>query len=235
MALSSAAVLAIYSAGYLKTEAAAEALELESAVRRERPADPAPADSVSAEVPQGDTSIVAAAPVVVAPLSTAPTGTDTVRSSLPAAAPVTATPASIPLVAATTAPNDSAPVPVPADTVVPLPVTPPAPVAATPTPPAEPAAPAAKVIRPLKDGTWYGYGSSRHGDLEVKIEVADRRIVHVEISKCLTRYSCSWIEALPGQVVTRQTADVDVISGATVSSDAFYMAVMDAMNTSRSS
>lgn len=97
---------------------------------------------------------------------------------------------------------------------------------ATPTP-AQTAAPKAKT--PLKDGFFVGRGRSRHGDVEAMIEIKDARIISAVISQCLTRYSCSWIEPLLPQVVSRQSADVDVVSGATESSNALYYAVLQAL------
>ena len=55
------------------------------------------------------------------------------------------------------------------------------------------------------------------------------RIVAATIAQCLTRYSCSWIAPLPPQVVTRQSPNVDYVSGATQSTNAFYDAVIDAL------
>ncbi len=88
-------------------------------------------------------------------------------------------------------------------------------------------------LLPLRDGTFTGYGTSRHGDIEATVEIRDGRIATATISQCLTRYSCSWIEMLPAQVVARQTADVDIVSGATQSSDAFYFAILSALRLSR--
>jgi uncharacterized protein with FMN-binding domain len=53
------------------------------------------------------------------------------------------------------------------------------------------------------------------------------------IAQCLTRYSCSWIAALPPQVVSRQSPNVDYVSGATQSVNAFYDAVVDALNKAK--
>ena len=53
------------------------------------------------------------------------------------------------------------------------------------------------------------------------------------ISECLTQYSCSWIANLPGQVVTRQSSEVDYVSGATHSANAFYYAVVDALKKAK--
>jgi uncharacterized protein with FMN-binding domain len=83
--------------------------------------------------------------------------------------------------------------------------------------------------RAYKDGTYAGWGSSRHGDIEATVVIAGGRIVSTAITQCLTRYSCSWIAALPGQVISRQSADVDYVSGATQSTNAFYYAVADAL------
>jgi len=81
----------------------------------------------------------------------------------------------------------------------------------------------------LKDGTFLGWGSCRHGDLEACVVIERGRIVAAGISQCFTRYSKNVIAQLPGQVVARQSADVDQISRATESSDAFYEAVIAAL------
>ena len=53
------------------------------------------------------------------------------------------------------------------------------------------------------------------------------------ISQCRARYSCSWVAHLQGQVVTRQSAEVDYVSGATQSANAFYYAVVQALSKAR--
>jgi len=116
------------------------------------------------------------------------------------------------------------------------------PVAATPA-----AAPAAKVEEPAttatpveskptlkwKDGSYTGYGSSRHGDIEVYLETDGGKISYIKISQCLTQYSCSWISHLPGQVIARQGPQVDGVSGATQSVNAFYYAVVQALSKAK--
>jgi uncharacterized protein with FMN-binding domain len=59
------------------------------------------------------------------------------------------------------------------------------------------------------------------------------RIASATIAQCLTRYSCSWIDALPGQVVSRQNTNVDYVSGATQSTDAFADAVTEALSKAK--
>jgi uncharacterized protein with FMN-binding domain len=79
------------------------------------------------------------------------------------------------------------------------------------------------------DGTYLGWGSCQHGDLQVAVVVKGGRIVEAAISQCFTRYPKEVIAQLPGQVIARQSADVDLISGATESSDAFFQAVTEAL------
>jgi uncharacterized protein with FMN-binding domain len=59
------------------------------------------------------------------------------------------------------------------------------------------------------------------------------RIASATISQCYTRYSCSWIAALPPQVVSRQSANVDYVSGASQSTDAFYYAIIEALSKAK--
>jgi len=85
----------------------------------------------------------------------------------------------------------------------------------------------------MHDGVYSGWGTSRHGDIQATVEIKGGRITAAYISQCLTRYSCSWIAALPPQVVTRQSAEVDYVSGATQSTNAFYYAIVEALNKAK--
>jgi uncharacterized protein with FMN-binding domain len=80
-----------------------------------------------------------------------------------------------------------------------------------------------------RDGTYVGYATGRHGSIEATVTVEGGKIAAVEISQCLTRYPCSRISSLPGQVVSRQTTQVDYVSGATDSSRTFMQAVANAL------
>jgi fumarate reductase flavoprotein subunit len=82
---------------------------------------------------------------------------------------------------------------------------------------------------PWKDGTWKGWGSCRHGDLEATVIIESGKIKNARITDCRTRYSCNIIDELPPEVVERQTADVDRVGGATESADAYYYAVYEAL------
>ena len=84
-----------------------------------------------------------------------------------------------------------------------------------------------------KDGRYTGWGTSRHGDIQAAVQIENGRIVTASIAKCLTRYPCDWIVALPPQVVKRQSAEVDFVSGATESTNAFYYAVLEALSSAK--
>jgi len=230
VALGSAAVLAVYAAGYARTEAAAKRFEGEDTGRR-RPAPAGPGSVVDAAEP-GPVAAAAAKPVEARPAAggsaapAAPNGVDHAaatpakRATTVAAAPAPAASAKPTEVAQAPAPSKPAPTPAPAA----------APAAAT----APSAADSAAQARPKwKDGVYMGWGSSRHGDIQAAVEIKDGEILSASIAQCLTQYSCSWIDALPPQVVTRQSAEVDYVSGATQSSNAFYYAVVNALKLAK--
>jgi uncharacterized protein with FMN-binding domain len=91
-------------------------------------------------------------------------------------------------------------------------------------------APVAATPKAWKDGKYTGWGYSPHGNIEAAITIEGGRIASAIISQCRTRYSCAVIDTLPPQVAQRQSPDVDYVSGATQSADAFYEAVVAALN-----
>jgi len=177
VALSSAAVAAVYAAGYVRTLPAAAQL---AAAEAAPPAPPTP--------------------------TIAPT---------PAAAPRAALRPSAP-------PRTQAPPPSRGE--LPQPVVP-----ISPASPGLPPAAAAQAGA-YKDGTFKGYGTSRRGDVEVAVTIESGRITSCQITRCLTQYPQSRINGLPAQVVARQTAAVDRVSGATYSTQAFRDAVAAALH-----
>ena len=92
---------------------------------------------------------------------------------------------------------------------------------------------AADSVKTLKDGTYTGWGTSRHGDIEAAVTIKEGRIVDAYITQCMTRYSCSRIASIIPQVVQRQSAEVDYVSGATQSTDAFYYAIVEALRKAK--
>jgi uncharacterized protein with FMN-binding domain len=211
VAMSSAAVLAVYAAGYVRTQSAADLLKGQTEDRR-RPAVRTPAVEQTA-VP------VAAAAAVETPVA--------VKPSVPVARVEVVKPKP-----AEVGPVDNAPVPPPVEAPpVIAPVTAPAPEPApAPAPPPVPAAPPKPV---WKDGTYNGWGTSRHGDIQAAVVIQGGRIASATIAQCLTRYSCDVIDKLIPEVAARQSPDIDYVSGATQSSDAFYYAVVDALNKAK--
>ena len=103
-----------------------------------------------------------------------------------------------------------------------------APVAPTATPKAQPTPTVA--ASGLRDGSYTGVGTSRHGNIGVTVVVANGKIVSADIVSCQTRYPCSRVASLPGQVISKQSANVNYVSGATDSSKAFKGAVAQALS-----
>jgi len=222
LAIGSAAVLAVYGAGFFRTRAAAQRFSDASDQRR----PPAPALPVSpTAAPVGVTLHDSAAGdtvpnVKVVRVTTVSPAKESLRTEPPRETKATSVPAEAaapridsitPQVVAKSAaaePATAAPVTVPVDSS---------------------AQQAEKAIAAFKDGTYRGWGTSRHGDIEAAVEIRNGKITSAYITQCLTRYSCSWISHLPGQVVARQSPEVDYVSGATQSTNAFYYAIVQAL------
>jgi uncharacterized protein with FMN-binding domain len=105
---------------------------------------------------------------------------------------------------------------------------------ATPeSPSATPAATPTATPVHYRDGTYAGWGHCRHGDIEATVVIEGGRIASATISQCQTRYSCAWIAPLPPQVVSDQSSQTDIVTGASESSDAFYYAVVEALGKAK--
>jgi uncharacterized protein with FMN-binding domain len=81
----------------------------------------------------------------------------------------------------------------------------------------------------LRDGRYQGRGTSPHGDIIADVVIQKGQIVYAGIAECLTRYSCSVIKYLPQEVVERQSVAVDLVSGASESTSAFQDGVAAAL------
>jgi uncharacterized protein with FMN-binding domain len=81
----------------------------------------------------------------------------------------------------------------------------------------------------LKDGIYTGLGTSRRGDVQVSLTVQAGRVASVNITGANTQYPTRFIAKLPGEVVSRQSAQIDIVGGATYSSLAFRGAVQQAL------
>lgn len=76
-----------------------------------------------------------------------------------------------------------------------------------------------------RDGSYSAWGESIHGRIFATVVIARGRIASATITRCRMRYPCSMIAALPDQVVERQSAGVDAVTGATQSAEAFALAI----------
>lgn len=200
VALSSAAVIAVYAAGYARTAPAAEQASA-AAFPTLGPTvgtAPSPTPTSTATATAAPTSTSASAPIPGGRGTRnggpgGQVGGATGGAAVPTAtATATATPASGGGTAATTAATAA-----------------------------------------FRDGTYNGTGTSRHGSIGVAVTIAGGKITSAEITDCGTRYPCSRIAALPGQVVARQSAAVDLVSGATDSTNAYRAAVNAALAQAR--
>ena len=82
-----------------------------------------------------------------------------------------------------------------------------------------------------RNGTYNGQGSNRIGSVEVAVTVNQGKIISVEITNCSTHYSVTAIDpVLPNEVVARQSGNVDVVTGATKSTQDFQTAVKQALD-----
>jgi uncharacterized protein with FMN-binding domain len=241
VALGSAAILAVYAAGYERTSEAAKRYSEQDEripvapvrstfVAPSQALGPLVLGQVPANAPSGTNSLAKVA-IPHSPESSASSTTasplaalsGTRENAIPAAASLDAARA------VSLANNEptlaAAPEPVPTPAAVP---------ASTVTPTPAPAmAPTAAQTSLFKDGTYSGWGSCRHGDIEATVVVEGGKIAAANISQCYTRYPCSWISNAPGQVVSRQSIDVDYVSGATQSINAFRDAVYQALSKAK--
>jgi uncharacterized protein with FMN-binding domain len=227
VAIGTAAVLTVYSAGYARTRDAA---------RRFAEADQAARRPIAPVIEVGDSSISVAQSADAPQASPATVTTPSANRPLAASVPLSPPPsASTPAPKSTVAVDSSVANEPQRDSTLLNSTDPVAPPVAqtTDTAGAPPAADSAARQPLLKDGEYYGWGTSRHGDIQAGIEIKGGRITAAWIQQCLTRYSCSWIAALPGQVVARQSPEVDYVSGATQSTNAFYYAVVEALSRAK--
>jgi uncharacterized protein with FMN-binding domain len=226
VAMSSAAIVAVYSAGFVRTRPAANRFASEQSADLGPPAQAARATNAAL---RGIESPAPSAPLPVTSQAPAPSPVETKQSIVKAAKPAT------PLSAASS-PQSQAEIvtPAPASTVSAPSTAANSTVADTPVAEtaANPAAtaPAVPVAPVWKDGKYTAWGTCRHGDIQATVVIEAGRILSAEITDCQTRYSCDVIEGLPAKTVSRQKAKFDHIGGATESAYAYFGAVYWALD-----
>jgi uncharacterized protein with FMN-binding domain len=221
VAASCAAVLAVYAAGYWRTRD--ESRRIDDRAQERRAAQPVPSPATSPpEIVQAQTQSPVQATASAAPRMTATEEATPVamppketQKSIPAtSAPGVSLPASaVPATAATPEVDTSAATAALAAQSVPAPM------------PDAPPAPSAN----WRDGTYTGWGTSRHGDIKAQVVIRDGRIVEAGIASCETRYPCDVIGDIIAQPVARQSPEVDRVSRATESADAYYYGLVEAL------
>ncbi|MFD0698955.1 FMN-binding protein [Paenibacillus sp. GCM10027628] len=89
--------------------------------------------------------------------------------------------------------------------------------------------------RLYKDGVFKGTGTNRRGSIQVAVTVKSDKITDVEISHFAMHYSEDDVVHLPQEAVQKQSAQVQNVSGATYSTQAFKDAIQDALSQARNS
>ena len=215
-AMGTAAVLGVYAAGYARTEGAARQMEDELAARRLASAPPVVRTAASSPLlaTAGEPPVAAAVSSEAPPAVSAAPGTRNDAAPQPARAGADAPQHPAEPSSASSAPGVAA-----ADAPEPAPVL-----------PAEPAVPAS----PYKDGVYASSGwETRHGHVDVRVEIAEGRITSASVMYCGMRWSCSDVNALMAQVPVMQTSEVGIVSGATQTSEAFTSAVAGALTLAK--
>ena len=223
VALSSVAILAVYAAGYDRTTSAANRFDAQATAPRRRAAatgTPSAKPTLAAAALARNARAAVDAPATrlssATPESASAAPVDRVDAvpALTAAYNAEATPAIVSESAALSSPAATPNV--------------------TPSAPAANVTPAANIPTQggtfYSDGTYTGWGTCIHGDIQVTLVIKDDFIYSDTITKCLTRYSCSVIDRVPPQLLKLQDPDrIDSVTGATQSVDAYYWAVVDAL------
>ena len=83
----------------------------------------------------------------------------------------------------------------------------------------------------FKSGTYTGEGTGFHGTLKVEVEVSDDEILNVVVTEHeeTPGFGTNAVDQLPGIIVEAQSLSVDIVSGATFSSNAILEAVEAAL------
>lgn len=87
------------------------------------------------------------------------------------------------------------------------------------------------VKQKYKDGTYTGVGQTQIGAVQVAVTVKKDKITSAQITGYSTHYPISYIDpVLPQELLQRQNINqIDVVSGATLSTEDFYYAVVSCL------
>jgi len=229
VAASCAAILAVYAAGTWRTRDADRRFGVEGEMRRPARQAQVPAASipvaVAAAIPRAAPAVVASASqtktvesksIEPRPASKQPVKVDAVPLPVAAALPESPEPANPAVAAVVAAPVEVTPGPADEATV------------------AADDAQAESSRKRWLDGYYTGWGTSRHGDIQSFVRIEDGKIIDAGVASCETRYPCDVIDLIIRQPIARQSADVDRVSRATESADAYYYGLVTALEHAES-
>jgi len=82
-----------------------------------------------------------------------------------------------------------------------------------------------------KDGAFLGKAEGAHGDVDVQVTIGKGRIAKVEVlaQKEEAGVSDLAFQRIPAQIVTKQSTEVEAVSGASMTSKAIMAATQDAL------
>jgi uncharacterized protein with FMN-binding domain len=81
----------------------------------------------------------------------------------------------------------------------------------------------------LGDGDYVGEYKAGRWSNEIKVTIKNGKINDIQIIKDVTFNKPEWTKELFERVIEKQSTDVDIISGATVTSKAYMKAIEDAL------
>ncbi|GIM28448.1 hypothetical protein CPJCM30710_11140 [Clostridium polyendosporum] len=91
------------------------------------------------------------------------------------------------------------------------------------------------VVAPFRDGVYTGKGKGYKPDLTVMVTIKDNKIIKIDLGpndETPGYFKNVW-PLLPNQMIAKQSADVDAVSGATRSTNGVINAVKDALRQSK--
>jgi uncharacterized protein with FMN-binding domain len=86
------------------------------------------------------------------------------------------------------------------------------------------------VVSDLADGTYHGsYGKARWSNT-VTITVLNGEITHIEITKSVLFEREEITASIIDEILTKQSLDIDIQSGATITTKAYLKSILNAIN-----
>jgi uncharacterized protein with FMN-binding domain len=79
------------------------------------------------------------------------------------------------------------------------------------------------------DGTYTGKYDGGRWSNELSVTVKDHKITKIDVVKDVTFPKPEWTDQLFKEVIEKQSVDVDVVSGATVTSKAYLKSIENAL------